>query len=568
MVERISSKLDVDLPANQESAVVPYKTAVSQPGCLGGQLHLKPALTPRAIPSLTPLQSQPVVLYPLLDFNPCHAELLLEDDGSINLLGDDQSVISRLESKDPANDPGLHKEDAKTEAQTDKTDFDRDNSNNTSIERSLKTIEEGTPTASTTKRVLRLMNSFAPKMPARKNPARTNNTANTQAPIKSPFRALFRGDKRKAENRAFQEATMNKASPKTGGSDFDKKHAGKDADPQTAAHSALDQTEGNMDHQKVVGQAVVPATEVVLDTTACRVFFEQDLFESCLKPRYAELPGRLGEGNSPLPVEPTKPAIRKGRFSRGSTEESKEQVQVDQQESTEAASSGTSFAGGLAATLQALTQKTTCAAHASTTASSHGGHSQRTAKASNKIKEHEKHENASVSWSLPSTIRPEKSLEKDREKRDRLEKVKERLARRVSNDLTLMHSERSMVKDREESERLEGVKEKLARRLTADLKLLALVEKKKEALFSSGTATNSRSSKESDKYLESLDTMLIMKAINDLVNRRMDEEEQRRKEAAAKENSSYLGNVLGSMFACSAPVHDEEPKSTKTMYQA
>jgi hypothetical protein len=48
----------------------------------------------------------------------------------------------------------------------------------------------------------------------------------------------------------------------------------------------------------------------------------------------------------------------------------------------------------------------------------------------------------------------------------------------------------------------------------------------------------------------------------------MDEEEQKRKEAAAKENSSYLGNVLGSMFACSAPVHDEEPKSTKTMYQA
>jgi hypothetical protein len=98
-------QLDVDLTADSKSAIVPYNTAVSQPGCLGGQLHLKRAITPRAIPSRSPLKSPPIVLYPILDFNPCHAELLLGDDGSINLLGDDESIVSRLESKNHSPGP-------------------------------------------------------------------------------------------------------------------------------------------------------------------------------------------------------------------------------------------------------------------------------------------------------------------------------------------------------------------------------------------------------------------------------------------------------------------------------
>jgi hypothetical protein len=575
-VERIPSKLESDLQANQESAIVPDNTAVS---------HLKRAVTPKVIPNRTPSKNSPVVLYPILDFNPCHAELLLGGDGSINLLADDGSIISRLENKDSeprnilpadsANDPGLHKADSKAKAQADKIDFDHGNIKSISIEQSLEGIEVE-KTASTTPRIRRIMNPFGKKIPFRRN-----NPVSTQAAVQAPFRALLRGDKRKSERKQRKserkralEATMNKAmqaSLKTDG-----------ALVQTAADSALGQTEGYLDHQKAVDQMVVTATDAVTDIATCRVFFEHDLFESCLKPRYAELPGRpvrpvrLEEGGSTIPVElpQTKPTIRKGRFSGGSTEEFTDQVQklveVDQQQSSEAVSSGTCFAGGLAATLQALTLNANCAANASPTASQ-GGHSLHTAKASNKYKEHEeeeKHESASVKWSLPSASRFKKSLEKDRKERERLERVKERLSRRVNNDLTLLHSERSMEKDRKEGERLEGVKEKLARRLTADLKLLALVERKKTALFSSDSAaidtgSTGRSSKKSDK---SFNTTLILKAIDDLVTRRMDEEAKIRNEAAAKE--SYFGNVLGGMFACSAPVPDEEPKSTKEMFEA
>jgi hypothetical protein len=244
----------------------------------------------------------------------------------------------------------------------------------------------------------------------------------------------------------------------------------------------------------------------------------------------AETPRRAEDGVSRIPVElpRAKPAIRKGRF--GTPKEG-----VDSMQSTQSSSSNTGL--GLTDSLDYLRSRMMEGSEVNRPAK---GSSQSTEGISNLAKDN--NDGASVTWSIPTSERSKKSVEFDQR----------------------------------EVDRLEVVEEKLARRLATDLRLLALIDKRKSKLRSPGDASTSTSGSHSHSYphsnddaRESFNTLFILKAVDGLVKRRMEEEAIMREESAsAAKQKSNLGGMLSDIWSCSSPAKDDTKTFSAALYEA